>query len=126
MAENCGELLVHRVRFLQTRGHPIHRLAFSGEHVPRLAVARGDCSIELWTSKDGARYYKQRFVPGRRDVSIEALVWIGKRLFSAGLTGSLLAGWLDSLLGTSVEFSLANEPLYSTRTPLYSVCTSKP
>lgn len=86
------ELLVHRVRFLQTQARPIHRLAFSKERrerAPRLAVARGDCSLELWVASrgDGARYYRQLFVPGRRDVSVESLVWVGRRLFSAGLTG---------------------------------------
>ena len=86
------ELVVHRVRFLAPEAHPIHRVAFSGENIPRLAVSRADSSIEIWASTDGAGYYKRGLIPGRRDVSAESLVWSGKRLFSAGLTGPLEGG----------------------------------
>ena len=80
---------VHRLRFIEYDPQPIHCLAFSGStDRPKLAVSRGDASIEIWATSDGERYYQETLVPGRTDTSVEALVWCGKRLFSTGLTGS--------------------------------------
>ena len=80
---------LHRLRFIHCQPQAIHCLAFSTAHVPRpkLAVSRGDASIEIWLSVDGESYYKDWTVPGRTDTSIEALLWCGHKLYSAGLTG---------------------------------------
>ncbi len=81
---------VHRVRFIEFRPKAIHCLAFSddSDRSPRLAVSRGDASLEIWATCDGERYHQETWVPGREDSSVEALVWCQGRLFSAGLTGT--------------------------------------
>ena len=80
---------IHRVRFVQYDPQPVHCLRFHEEGSGRLklALSRGDGSIEIWTSYDGEGFFKDLWVPGRTDFSIEALVWCAGRLFSAGLTG---------------------------------------
>ena len=80
---------IHRVRFVEYDPQPIHCLSFhEGESGSiKLALSRSDGSIEVWISSDGESFYKQIWIPGRTDFSIEALVWCGERLFSAGLTG---------------------------------------
>ena len=84
---------VHRLRFIECDPQPIHCLAFSGAtDRPKLAVSRGDASIEIWATNDGEQYYQETLVPGRTDTSVEALVWCGKRLFSTGLTGRSMRG----------------------------------
>ena len=85
---------VHRLRFIECDPQPINCLAFSGTaDCQKLAVSRGDASIEIWATIDGENYYKENFLPGRTDTSVEAMVWCGKRLFSAGLTGILILIW---------------------------------
>ena len=80
---------IHRVRFIEHDPQPIHCLAFSdiSPHSPQLALSRGDGSIEIWRTTDGESFYKDVWVPGRTDGSIETLVWCGGRLFTSGLTG---------------------------------------
>ena len=80
---------IHRVRFVEYDPQPIHCLRFyeGSSSSLKLAVSRGDGSIEIWTSSDGESFFKDVWVPGRADFSIEALVWCAGRLFSAGLTG---------------------------------------
>ena len=79
---------IHRVRFIEYDPKPIHCLAFSDVGaVPKLALSRSDGGVEIWASNEGVRYYKEGFVPGRTDTSIEAMVWCNGRLFTAGLTG---------------------------------------
>lgn len=83
---------MHRVRFIEHEPKPIHCLAFSDEASgsPALAVSRGDGSIEIWRTNDSVCYFKDVWVPGRTDGSVEALVWCAGRLLSSGLTGNLL------------------------------------
>lgn len=85
------------MRFVEHTPYPIHCLAFSegDSSSQRLALSRGDGSIEIWASNGEGHFYKELWVPGRSDVSIEALVWCGKRLFYAGLTGMYYGkgGW---------------------------------
>lgn len=85
---------VHRVRFIEHQPKSIHCLAFSDDRdgPPRLAVARGDASLEIWNSSsdEGVSYHQALWVPGREDSSVEALAWCQGRLFSAGLTGSAM------------------------------------
>lgn len=80
---------IHRVRFVEYDPQPIHCLRFHEEGSGRLklALSRGDGSIEIWASYDGESFFKELWLPGRADFSIEALVWCEGRLFSAGLTG---------------------------------------
>ena len=82
---------IHRVRFVEYDPQPIHCLRFHEESSGRLklVLSRGDGSIEIWASYDGECFYKELWVPGRADFSIEALVWCEGRLFSAGLTGRM-------------------------------------
>lgn len=92
--EDQKSMDVHRLRFIECDPQPINCLAFSGAaDCPKLAVSRGDASIEIWATIDGEDYYKENFLPGRTDTSVEAMVWCGKRLFSAGLTGILILHW---------------------------------
>ena len=43
-----------------------------------------DGSIEILEN-----WYKEKVIPGDTDRSVEALAWVGNRLFSAGLTGEV-------------------------------------
>ncbi len=81
---------VHRVRFIKPEIQPIHCLAFSDDSSssPQLALSRGDGSIEIWRTVDGASYYKDVWIPGQSNGSVESLVWSSGRLFTSGLTGS--------------------------------------
>ena len=87
--QSVKEMDIHRVRFVEYDPQPIHCLRFDeGESSSiKLALSRGDGSIEVWISSDEESFYKQIWIPGRADFSIEALVWCRGRLFSAGLTG---------------------------------------
>ena len=81
---------IHRVRFVEYDPQPIHCLRFRNDDESscnKLALSRGDGSVEIWASSDGESFFKERWIPGRADFSIEALVWCEGRLFSAGLTG---------------------------------------
>lgn len=80
---------VHRVRFIEHDPQPIHCLAFSDESSksPQLALSRGDGSIEIWRTDNGENFYKDIWVPGGTDGSVEALAWCSGRLFTSGLTG---------------------------------------
>lgn len=78
-----------RLRFIEYQPQPVNCLAFCDlGNGNRLAVSRADASLEIWATTDGVHYYKDLFIPGRSDTSIEALVWSKNRLFSAGLTGT--------------------------------------
>lgn len=91
---------IHRVRFVEYNPQPIHCLRFYEESSSciKLAVSRGDGSIEIWLSSDGESFFKDVWVPGRADFSIEALVWCEGRLFSAGLTGIKHRTWSMCML----------------------------
>ena len=80
---------VHRLRFVPVEPKAVHCLAFNdSSRRPRLAIARSDASIEIWRhTGEGRHLCHELTIPGRTDTSVEAILWHGKRLFSAGLTG---------------------------------------
>ena len=83
------DIQTQRLRFIEYQPQPVNCLAFCDlGNGNRLAVSRADASLEIWATTDGLHYYKDLFIPGRSDTSIEALVWSKNRLFSAGLTGT--------------------------------------
>ena len=61
----------------------------------RVAVARGNGSVEIWNAE--SNWHTERVIPGGDDVSVEAVVWIGDRLFTAGLH-SMITEWSVSQL----------------------------
>lgn len=58
-------------------------------------VCREDASIEIWDTQHAPHLI--RTIPGSSDVSVEAIGWVGNRLFSAGLTGELVEWDLQTL-----------------------------
>jgi hypothetical protein len=48
---------------------------------------RSDSSVEVWNLAHTPHI--ERTIPGRANSSVEAVVWCGQRLFSAGLQGTV-------------------------------------
>ena len=75
--------LVHRCRFVEYTPRAVHCIALhQGTHVLRAAVSRANADIEIWNITD--TWHCERVIPGGEHMSVEALVWSGDRLFSAG------------------------------------------
>eukprot|EP00061_Rhincodon_typus_P003499 g20239.t1 len=83
-----GEFLLHRVRFFQFVPSGILALAQSG-HGERLALARGDGSLEI--IRFSWNHSQEKVIAGNDNRSIEAISWIGDdRLLSVGLNGEII------------------------------------
>lgn len=82
-----GEFKVHRVRFFDYMPSAIRALAFEPQS-NRIAVARADGSVEVFNAADG--FFQEKVIPGQEQRATEALVWVGPRLFSAGLNGEII------------------------------------
>lgn len=81
-----GEFLVHQIRFFDYTPTAIHCIAYD-ELNKKLAVSRSDGAIEIWSINDD--WYQERLFPGSAAASVEAIVWLEGRLFSAGLDGCI-------------------------------------
>ncbi|XP_051580031.1 U3 small nucleolar RNA-associated protein 4 homolog [Myxocyprinus asiaticus] len=81
-----GEFKVHRVRFFDYMPTGIRALAFHPQN-ERMAVARMDGSVEIFHCSDN--FFQEKIIPGREQCGLEALSWVGERLFSAGLNGEI-------------------------------------
>ena len=101
--------LVHRARFIEYNPKPIHCIAFDHATTTAAISRSDDCNrvsvfasglislslprrangdIEIWDcSKE---WYIQRVIQGGEHTSVEALIWINSRLFSAGALSLLL------------------------------------
>uniref|UniRef100_A0A8C6UT37 UTP4 small subunit processome component n=1 Tax=Neogobius melanostomus TaxID=47308 RepID=A0A8C6UT37_9GOBI len=79
-----GEFKVHRVRFFDYMPSGIKAMAFN-RGTDRLAVARDQGSLEIFNFSDNN--CQEKVIPGQAGRSVEALCWVGSRLFSAGLDG---------------------------------------
>lgn len=118
---SMGEFTVHRVRFFDYTPSAIRAAAFQ-RRMERLAVARADGAVEIFNLADhcfqekvGRRQEhlaaggRRRFVPdawscfgvqvvpGRDGRTAEALRWVGRRLFGAGLNGDIVEYDLEKL-----------------------------
>uniref|UniRef100_A0A3B5BA00 UTP4 small subunit processome component n=1 Tax=Stegastes partitus TaxID=144197 RepID=A0A3B5BA00_9TELE len=89
-----GEFKVHRVRFFDYMPSAIRAMAFN-HRTERLAVARSDGAVEIFNFTDS--YYQEKVIPGRDGRAVEALCWVGQRLFSAGLNGEITEYDLENL-----------------------------
>lgn len=89
-----GEFKVHRVRFFDYMPSAIRAMAFNSL-TERLAVARADGAVEIFNFSDN--YFQEKVIPGRDRRAIEALCWVGRRLFSAGLNGEIIEYDLENL-----------------------------
>ncbi|KAM9854320.1 U3 small nucleolar RNA-associated protein 4 homolog [Aulostomus maculatus] len=89
-----GEFKVHRVRFFDYMPSAIRAMAFNGR-TERLAVARADGALEVFNFADN--YFQEKLIPGREGGSVEALCWVGQRLFSAGLNSEITEYDLENL-----------------------------
>ncbi|PAA73337.1 hypothetical protein BOX15_Mlig002964g2, partial [Macrostomum lignano] len=81
-ASNSDDFRVHRVNFHRPDLHPVNCAAYKSG---RLAVARADASVEIYSERDG--FYLDRRVPGCLLKSVEGLCWLNGRLFCTGLSG---------------------------------------
>ncbi|XP_072242835.1 U3 small nucleolar RNA-associated protein 4 homolog [Leuresthes tenuis] len=89
-----GEFKVHRVRFFDYMPSAIRAMAFNSG-TERLAVARGDGAVEIFNFADS--YFQEKVIPGQGGRAVEALCWVGCRLFSAGLNGEVTEYDLENL-----------------------------
>ncbi|XP_077372465.1 U3 small nucleolar RNA-associated protein 4 homolog [Festucalex cinctus] len=89
-----GEFKVHRVRFFDYMPSAIRAMAFNSR-TERLAVARADGTVEVFNFTDN--YFQEKVIPGRDGAGIEALCWVGQRLFSVGLRGEITEYDLENL-----------------------------
>ncbi|XP_056273424.1 U3 small nucleolar RNA-associated protein 4 homolog [Pseudoliparis swirei] len=89
-----GEFKVHRVRFFDYMPAAIRAMAFN-RRTERLAVARADGALELFNFADN--YFQEKVIPGQDGRAVEALCWVGRRLFSAGLNGEITEYDLENL-----------------------------
>lgn len=89
-----GEFKVHRVRFFDYMPAAIRAMAFN-RSTERLAVARTDGALEIFNFADN--YFQEKVIPGQDGRAVEALCWVGRRLFSAGLNGEITEYDLENL-----------------------------
>ncbi|XP_068579098.1 U3 small nucleolar RNA-associated protein 4 homolog [Cebidichthys violaceus] len=89
-----GEFKVHRVRFFDYMPTAIRAMAFNSR-TERLAVARTDGALEIFNFADN--YFQEKVIPGQDGGAVEALCWVGRRLFSAGLNGEITEYDLENL-----------------------------
>lgn len=89
-----GEFKVHRVRFFDYMPSAIRAMAFNS-CTERLAVARSDGPVEIFNFTDN--YFQEKVIPGQDGRTVEALCWVGRRLFSAGLNGEITEYHLENL-----------------------------
>ncbi|XP_059192123.1 U3 small nucleolar RNA-associated protein 4 homolog [Centropristis striata] len=89
-----GEFKVHRVRFFDYMPAAIRAMAFNSR-TERLALARADGALEIFNFSDN--YFQEKMIPGRDGRTVEALCWVGPRLFSAGLNGEITEYDLENL-----------------------------
>ncbi|KAM8891989.1 LOW QUALITY PROTEIN: U3 small nucleolar RNA-associated protein 4 homolog [Spinachia spinachia] len=89
-----GEFKVHRVRFFDYMPSAIRAMAFS-TRTKRLALARTDGALEIFNFSDN--YFQEKVLPGQDGRAVEALCWVGPRLFSAGLNGEITEYDLENL-----------------------------
>lgn len=79
-----SDFRVHQVRFFHYVPKGITNLSYS-ETNQKLALSRMDGSIEIL-----GNWYKEKVIPADKDRSVEALAWVGNRLFSAGFSGEVI------------------------------------
>ncbi|KAF3689278.1 U3 small nucleolar RNA-associated protein 4 -like protein [Channa argus] len=89
-----GEFVVHRVRFFDYMPSAIRAMAFNNRS-ERLALARADGAVEIFNFADN--YFQEKVIPGQDNRTIEALCWVGQRLFSASLNGEITEYDLENL-----------------------------
>ncbi|KAM6936869.1 U3 small nucleolar RNA-associated protein 4 homolog [Xenentodon cancila] len=89
-----GEFKVHRVRFFDYMPSAIRAMAFN-RSTERLAVARLDGAVEIFNFADN--YFQEKVIPGCEGRTVEALCWVGQRLFGAGLNGDITEYDLENL-----------------------------
>ncbi|KAA8590602.1 hypothetical protein FQN60_014536 [Etheostoma spectabile] len=89
-----GEFKVHRVRFFDYMPTAIRAMAFNSR-TERLALARADGALEIFNFADN--YFQEKVIPGHDSRAVEALCWVGQRLFSAGLNGEITEYDLENL-----------------------------
>nr|XP_006641226.1 PREDICTED: cirhin [Lepisosteus oculatus] len=95
-----GEFKVHRVRFFDYMPTGIRCMDFNRK-TNRLALARLDGSVEIFNFSD--RYFQEKVIPGNDSRSIQAICWVGSRLFTVGLNGEIVEYDLENLC---VKYSL--------------------
>eukprot|EP00041_Stephanoeca_diplocostata_P020947 m.479319 g.479319 ORF g.479319 m.479319 type:complete len:845 (-) comp21699_c0_seq1:208-2742(-) len=97
---------VHRCRFIEYMPTAINSIVpqvipsqdkkdKSEERDIRVAVSRDNGNIEIWNVSND--WHMERIIPGSADASVEAVVWHGDRLFTAGLH-SMIMEWNASTL----------------------------
>eukprot|EP01116_Phalansterium_solitarium_P016368 TRINITY_DN3799_c0_g1_i1.p1 TRINITY_DN3799_c0_g1~~TRINITY_DN3799_c0_g1_i1.p1 ORF type:complete len:729 (-),score=241.30 TRINITY_DN3799_c0_g1_i1:172-2358(-) len=77
---------VHRCRFIDWVPDAINCISLHPD-LPFLAVGRATGDIEIWNSSHG--WHFERRIAGSENNSVQSLCWVGDRLFSAGLHGSI-------------------------------------
>ncbi|XP_068168953.1 U3 small nucleolar RNA-associated protein 4 homolog [Antennarius striatus] len=89
-----GEFTAHRVRFFDYMPSAIRTMRFNAG-TERLALARADGAVEIFNFSD--HYHQEKIIPGQDGRTVEALCWVGQRLFGAGLNGEITEYDLENL-----------------------------
>ncbi|GAB0098407.1 U3 small nucleolar RNA-associated protein 4 [Sergentomyia squamirostris] len=77
----------HTVQFYNLPPRGINFMVYNGG-LKKLALSRSDASIEVW--RVGETPLRERVIFGAPKASVEALVWVGENLLSAGLSGEIV------------------------------------
>ncbi|XP_066583138.1 U3 small nucleolar RNA-associated protein 4 homolog [Prorops nasuta] len=77
---------VHNIRFYNLEPKSVTCLCYDQEN-KKLALSRNDNSIEIWNIANAP--FIECTLPAKPENSVEAIVWVNQRLFSAGLHGMI-------------------------------------
>ncbi len=96
----------HNLNYTNFKIKKISAIAFN-EDYSLLAVGKSDGSIEIYVSKDEhfSNWTLIKKFPGKLNTTVEKILWIGNRLYSAGLH-SYITEWDFSTLSPKVFFFL--------------------
>eukprot|EP01135_Chromosphaera_perkinsii_P010028 Nk52_evm63s1992 gene=Nk52_evmTU63s1992 len=94
---------VHRCRFVEYQPEPINCVAFN-QSGTLLALSRGNADIEIWNVVND--WHLECRLPGGEGLSVEAICWLGNRLFAAGIDGNIIEWDLVTLSPRNIVSSM--------------------
>ncbi|KAJ3370887.1 U3 small nucleolar RNA-associated protein 4 [Kappamyces sp. JEL0680] len=83
-----SNIAVHRCRFIHYLSPAITNISFNAQS-QTLAVARANGNIVLYHDKQASTWYQTLTLSSNPKQGLQAVSWVGKRLFSAGLDGNI-------------------------------------
>ncbi|CAO1370882.1 unnamed protein product [Diamesa serratosioi] len=93
------DVKLHGIKFYNIVARGIKYLAHNKESGERLGVVRNDSTIEIWNLLNSP--FLERTIPGNLFSSVEAICWVGNRLFSVGIGEGIIEWNLKTLAATN-------------------------